>query len=499
MFKLRIVLSLFGALLSVTVLAQFDKKSEFEAFRNQKRAEFSDYRTEQYRKFEQYRKQKNEEFAAYARQKWDLFEVLPGRKKHTEPKPVVPPVVLPKEDVAPVEPSPLPHGEILPDKKPVKPVPIVVPEVPKGDKGEPKKINVIFFGTGCSISVTDELKFRLASCTEKDVADCLYKLASVNTGSFVADCSNLQRNMKLNGWATFKLCESVSRKVEDTQGNEAVLLQAWLMNQLGYDVRMARSASNRLLILCPFTMEAYTFAFLTIDGKTYYILDTNIKNEQIYTYRLNMKDAIRPIDFECPSEMVLSNIESEKRTVYSQRYPEVKVSVSVNKNLMDYYESEPYFCGYPWGFYARQPLSEDVGRQLMPPLRKALDGKTEYEKVSMLMDFLQYGFSYATDNEQFGYEKPFFFEENFYYPNNDCEDRSILLSLLVRKLVGLDVVLLYSPGHLWSAVNFHQEVSGDYVMVDNRKYVICDPTYTGARIGMTQPAYRGKQPVVIPL
>ena len=205
----------------------------------------------------------------------------------------------------------------------------------------------------------------------------------------------------------------------------------------------------------------------------------------------------KKIDFENPSKIQFAKDLSASRVVSAKAYPEASVSVNVNKNLISYYASAPYFTDYPWGLYARQPMDGDLQKQLFPILKEVLKNKTEQSKVSILLNFVQFGFQYATDEEQFGYEKPFFLEENFYYPKNDCEDRSILFSYLVRKLVGLDVVLLYSPGHLWSAVHFNSEIDGDYITVDNKKYTICDPTYIGASIGMTQPAYKGKRPIVV--
>ena len=64
---------------------------------------------------------------------------------------------------------------------------------------------------------------------------------------------------------------------------------------------------------------------------------------------------------------------------------------------------------------------------------------------NILIDFVQNSFQYQTDGEQFGYEKPFFMDENFYYPACDCEDRAILFSNLVKDLLGLDAVLLDYP------------------------------------------------------
>ena len=78
-------------------------------------------------------------------------------------------------------------------------------------------------------------------------------------------------------------------------------------------------------------------------------------------------------------------------------------------------------------------------------------------------------------------------------------DRSILFSVLVKDLTGLDVVLLYYPGHLATAVCFNTDVSGDYLIVEGRRFVVCDPTYINASVGMTMPQYRAVAAEVIPV
>lgn len=102
-------------------------------------------------------------------------------------------------------------------------------------------------------------------------------------------------------------------------------------------------------------------------------------------------------------------------------------------------------------------------------------------------ELLQTAFEYKTDEEQFGGKRSLFADESLYYPYCDCEDRSILLSILVRDLVGLDVVLLQFPGHLATAVKFNEEVEGDWLDLEDGRYVVCDPTYIGAPVGMAMP------------
>ena len=116
----------------------------------------------------------------------------------------------------------------------------------------------------------------------------------------------------------------------------------------------------------------------------------------------------------------------------------------------------------------------------------------------MLLNFVQTAFVYEYDDKVWGGDRAFFAEESLYYPYCDCEDRSILFSRLVRDLLGLKVLLVYYPGHLATAVCFTDNVTGDYISLNNQKYVVCDPTYIGAPVGATMPDMdNGKAKVIL--
>ena len=53
----------------------------------------------------------------------------------------------------------------------------------------------------------------------------------------------------------------------------------------------------------------------------------------------------------------------------------------------------------------------------------------------------------------------------------------------------MEVVLVYYPGrHLATAVRFdNPNTTGDYLNVDGKKFLICDPTYIGASLGKAMP------------
>lgn len=128
-----------------------------------------------------------------------------------------------------------------------------------------------------------------------------------------------------------------------------------------------------------------------------------------------------------------------------------------------------------------------VCAQLYPQLKQFIAGKTEKEAVGILLNWIQYAFPYEFDDVMWGGDRTFFTEETLFYKACDCEDRSILLTRLVRDLVGLKCVLIYYPGHLAAAVHFNEEVKGDSFFLDDEQYVVCDPTYIGADIGMQIP------------
>ena len=162
-----------------------------------------------------------------------------------------------------------------------------------------------------------------------------------------------------------------------------------------------------------------------------------------------------------------------------------------------------------WAMYANTPLEDGVRSELYPQLKEKLQGMSELEAVQQLLWWLHGRldlegeikssdtFLYRYDEDCWGEDRAFFGEETLFYPYCDCEDRSILLSHLVRDLVGLDVVLVYYPGHLAMAVCFNEKVDGDFIMVDGRKFIVCDPTYLGARVGKTMPNMNNEQATVI--
>ena len=151
--------------------------------------------------------------------------------------------------------------------------------------------------------------------------------------------------------------------------------------------------------------------------------------------------------------------------------------------------------------YFENPLAIETQQVLQDNFNELRDEYTPTQFIQMLLRFVQLGFDYKTDDEQFGYEKYFYPEEVLGYPYCDCEDRSALFAWLVQKYTNADVIGLQYEGHVATAVCFGEgaSVKGDGFMYGGKKYYVCDPTYINASIGMTMPQYKNKTPKVIKL
>ena len=69
----------------------------------------------------------------------------------------------------------------------------------------------------------------------------------------------------------------------------------------------------------------------------------------------------------------------------------------------------------------------------------------------------------------------------------------------MRDLLGLDVILVYYPGHLAAAVAFPSDVAGEYIDYIGRRFTITDPTYIGAPVGLSMPDLDNDSVIVVEL
>lgn len=493
-------------LLSAPVAVAQTDSSEFDRFRERSQQQFDAFRERQQREFDAYRKRVNDEYAQFMQRSF---------RSHNEPPTVeekphereVPPRPVPDEVPAP-QPRPVPVDTVI---APPAPRPQPVPIAPIEERPAPapeRTCRFRFLGTECSVRFPAAGSFALGEVSDRALADAWTALGDDRYRNFLADCLAARQQMRLCDWAYVQLAAAAAAAC--VQGRNAqTFLQFYLLCQSGYRCRVGYTADGTVVLLMATDYHLFDVYHYTLDdGEVYYLIGAQADRLRVCELAYPQEQRL---SLHIGQTMRLGGTHSAERRLEARQLPNTRVplvasTVAVDRSLIDFYDGYPVSClrsdrYSKWVAYAESPLGPEAQATLYPSLRRALEGRSKVEAVGMLLHFVQTAFVYEYDDTVWGHDRVFFPDETLFYPYADCEDRAILFSRLVRDLLDLPVVLLYYPGHLAAAVGFGgEQPAGDYLTVGGRRYVVCDPTYIGAPVGLTMPGMdNGKAVVIGPL
>ena len=457
------------------------------------REQYERFRNEAFSSYTSFRNECNRRYVEFLLQSWEQFQSLPATPEPVEDN--VPPVKY-DEDSTPIQDKEIVHEEIVIKQEKEQPRPEPIEPIKETPVINPEYFSFSYYNTPLKIRAEQKHCFTLSSVKEKEVAKIWEVLSSQDYDNIVLDCLKIRNDYNLCDWAYLQMIQSFAKAFLNS-ANEATLLTAYIYSQSGYKMRLG-VGDDVLYMLFSSTHELYNRIYYRIEGIDFYPLEGEPKNLRIANFSFPKEENL---SLAIPQQPILSVNHSSPRTLNARDYL-VSASCSVNRNLLDFLADYPssQINDNPmtrWALYAQTPLDKLSGEQLYPALSSAIEGKTQSESVDILLNFVQTAFEYEYDDKVWGADRAFFAEETLYYPYCDCEDRSILFSHLVRDLVGLDVLLIYFPNHLCTAVKFTEPIHGDYITVPSGKYYICDPTYIGAPIGVSMPSTKNQQPMAI--
>ena len=529
MIRHSLIITAFAlALCSLHVRAQEDARESYESFRRRAAKEYSDFRAEA-----------NRRYATFLEKAWDRYKVAPGLPRPEEEE--VAPVRFDRdsyrrhrdnlrredsdgkggkrnkiavrrgrkgEDViidCPESDDDL-YGddreilieEVIPRPDP-QPQPVPVAPVPERDD-DFQMVTVPFYGLKVGIRCPKS-RLSLASLEEKEIARGWEMLSGEAFDNTLRDLLKARIRYQLCDWSYLLLIDSFARQAVGGESDEATLLMAYLFCQSGYKMRLG-AGQTRLYMLFGSRHDIYGRPYLSIGSENYYVYSSDSPSELMASSVAFPSET--PLSLVIDREQLLGSSLSGEKRIVSSKFPEVDIKVRENRYLMDFYGTYPTSSlgdnvVSRWAMYAATPICAETRRELYPVLKKHLAGKTQKEQVAVLLDWIQTGLVYEYDDKVWWHDRAFFADETLYYPYADCEDRSILLSVLVRDLVGLKCALVYYPNHLATAVRFTDKVAGDYLLIDGERYVITDATYIGADVGATMPGMDNKTAKVIVL
>ena len=455
-----------------TTYAQEGKGEKYEKFQQQKQE-----------KYRNYRDSVNRRYADYLEQKWEKYSLRkpePAIKNPIEEAPVYDPK---KEKAAPLS-NEIP---IIQPPQTTIPTPVTVHIDPPQTAIKGK-----FFGTDIVLSDIQVNIPRLSGVDEKSVAKYWRNLNKISYTAIINDIKRIKSELRLNDWGVYQLSCNIYNTYIGNNSNEETVFSVFILSQMGYNAKIGRNGS-KLYPLIAFSNSVNNCTFFTYnDNLQYYTINPRHDNiEDIETCPIDYMKNPATMNLVLHDTPQLSYAPIYKELTYNNR----TYTAEVNGNIIDFYKDYP--CT-DFSLYVKAPLDNHTLNSLESQIASELANKSTLEAVNFLLHFVQSSLKYKTDKQQFGYEKYFFAEETLASEYNDCEDRAILFTQLVRHFLHLPVALIYYRNiHLAAGVKFDKQYQQkDYY----GEYMICDPTYIGADAGREMPlVYSKEDRILIPL
>ncbi len=463
--------------------------------------EFRQYQKSEQESFKKFKDERDREFADFLRTQWEEFQSFRGLKRDPTPKPVVipkrPPAprpAVPEERAKPAAQPPAPVVQLKPPAAPPAPPPVVPPvEAPKG-----KAATFDFYGQRVTIYYDPSVAARLAGAPgAESIANYWTALGSAEYEALLQRLRTVRTSLRLGDWPYIDLVREFARQVHPASANDERLLAWFLLIKSGYRARVAYDDS-RIHLFIPAEQQIYGAKFLKFQGTPYYAAleqDRGASLGRVFTYDKDYPGQTRNVDLRVDSLEFTKPAMLVRELHFEYGGKRYVLKVPVDRRAVEFFNVYPQ-TDLQWYFSAA--TTPETRAALAQEMRKIVAGMSEEAALNLMLRFVQTAFAYKTDEEQFGHEKYFFVEDTLFYPYSDCEDRAVMYAWLVREVLGGDVVGLSYPGHVATAVYLRGGKNGaatvDY---DGKRYVVADPTYIGADLGMAMPQFAGVRPQVI--
>ncbi|MDD2652382.1 MAG: hypothetical protein PHX44_04945 [Sulfurimonas sp.] len=443
---------------------------------------FKDFKKAQAESFKSYKDERDNAFEKYLKQEWKAFNEQKPTPLYEEPKP------LNITPIAPQVQNPVGPKIYLQVKEDANESVIVEikPQIIKQ-----KALSFDFFGTKMSFELSESLKkSNFYPQNQSGITNFFSAAASSDYETLVADIQAAAKEMGLNDWGVYLLVTKISQTAASNSDNTN-LLSWFLLNKLGYAVKIG--LANGHTVLMHYAQKSiYATPRYSFGNKNYYVVANYAKGGvgRIFSYDQEYPNATKELDLSLEMLPRFAQNIQKKSLKFSLQGENYNVLFSYNKNLIDFMATYPQ-ADYETFFNA--PLERATLSDLSIAFKEYISGKKASNAINFVLHFVQSAFVYQQDNEQFSREKVMFAQETLYYDKSDCEDRAILFSSLVKEFFGINVVGVKYKDHMATALYIPLE--GDSVSIKSKRFVVADPTYVNATLGMSMPKYKDKKPV----
>jgi hypothetical protein len=463
------------------------EKNRLQLFAEQQRQEMEKLRKE----YTAYVAKRDLEWSDYLKKEWKNHQTFTAEPIPQKPKPLTIPEYKPQTVVPKPDNTRIPASDSIVIPTESVPAPVEPIRKPAEDGKESRSLQVLFYGRTFGF-LLDPALMELSVQTVDKVAICQFwdKASACNYTPIVESLMKAKTELNINDFGYLMLVRKFAETVYTDNANASRLLTWFLLIRSGYSVRVGY-VGNEIALLVPTPDQIYEKSYLTLENVRYYVFPS-LSSPSFFTYDQDYIQG-RLFDLDMGTPLNLEGKRVSRTCAFDFNQKSYSINVECDSNLIDFYNDYPISA---FEIYFDAAASVPFQESMPTSLKPLMEGMDELEAAGFLLHFVQTAFAYKTDPEQFGREKYFFPDEVLYYPYCDCEDRSVLYAYLVRQLLGLKVVGLEYSGHMATAVALHAKITGDYLVFGNDTYVVADPTYINAPIGMSMPDYKSVAPII---
>ena len=476
------------ALVGLTSLSAVAQKKSFEDFKREREAKLQQMQDD----FNRFVEERDRKFAEYLQGDFRQFRLERSLRPTDSPKPID----FPTYDQAPTDSNRRYQVDTISPSYDERSRGLLIPPSTKeGNEHYTRAATgVQFYGNQLSFRYDPRLRLpHYEHYTAETISQAWLALSHAHVRELINQLYRRKNALSLNDWGFVELVQQLAQGLYGSDDPRAALTTWFLLNKARYKVKLGYY-DNRLYLLLPSRNTVYSATYYAFGQERYYLFGD--APESLYTYPDDYAGADQALDMELNSPLNLGGVLQKKTFTFQYAGQTYTLPLEYNPQAMAFYQNYP-------AVELRAKIEANVSREakesLLTQLRPLLSKRSEREQVGLLLRFVQTAFAYKMDQDQFGDEKYFFPEEVLHYAYSDCEDRVALFTYLVRQLVKLRVVCLNYPGHVAAAVQFSEDGTGDYVMLRDRKYTICDPTYVNAPVGKSMDRFASVQAEVLSL
>lgn len=353
---------------------------------------------------------------------------------------------------------------------------------------------LVFFGKFWELSFLQSsvnTQIEATNYSESYFAEQWEKLKGVYTESKITEISNLLGEQEATDWSTFLFIQQWIAEQQKIPSQTRDLHLWFIMQQLGYDFRIGY-VKDKSLVLAAFDQPLFGVTYYSFSGKKYYV----IQNSQKIEGRIKTYDGVLGKDLRWRQQVPYNAFDNKQKEERVLKFPfkgeKQEITLALNPSHIAYQEqllrSKPEL--YSW-FNPSASVISQLDTALIP----TLESLSKEEQINYLLAMVQYSFIYQTDTEQFGFEKFMTPEECLWNTASDCEDRTALFAWLIERYTKLDYLFVRYPTHIALAIDA-KELNLDLKLstlnsyrdtVNKKTYVVADPTYIGASLGLEMP------------